>query len=291
MHHDVQNWEFVHLLLKLVDEEQHIMKLRNGSFAFTVDYWGQIRLLGFILVLILHTIVILGAYSEPWYSPYQGANDHNTTPLVAEVVMYLTYANAVISFVRALSFAMATFPIIIDEYKHNQEKGQIAGYKNIDSQITTLEAGVAEQDDDLARVIGITTGVNGKNGTTDGEVNASGLDGDKTSAAGIFFQQQKIVVFVSDMGTGCRALVLRSRFWYEVLLFGSAVFAAIYNTPMPTAVTLLDILFWKANRALVHAVAHNGAQLFSTVKQFLKVCILKWSKFDHLEFRLHVYNI
>jgi hypothetical protein len=67
-----KNWEFVHLLLELVDEERHITRLQKSLLAFTVDYWWHIRTVSFGVSLILHFMVIVGlrSLSSPPVSPY-----------------------------------------------------------------------------------------------------------------------------------------------------------------------------------------------------------------------------
>ena len=66
-----KNWEFVHLLLELVDEERHITRLQKSVLAFTVDYWWHIRTISFGISVVLHFMVIFGLCSplSPPLSP------------------------------------------------------------------------------------------------------------------------------------------------------------------------------------------------------------------------------
>lgn len=66
-----KNWEFVHLLLELVDEERHVTRLQRSWLAFTVDYWWHICAISFGVTLLLHLLVIIGqcALWSPYLAP------------------------------------------------------------------------------------------------------------------------------------------------------------------------------------------------------------------------------
>ena len=266
---DAKNFEFVQILLKLVEKEQHMESLRQSMFGFTIRYGRYTQVLSFFLAVILHSVVVLGGYIEPWAMVSQ--QEDASTSDFNQVIFLLVYVLFVTVVLRSVSFAIVQWPIIIEEYKHEQEKKQGGNLSrasnNLTAQSIAVETRIKDKTD-LACALGL---VNETEQDDESEGTRIWYDAKKPDSRSMTQQtglsrwiEQSVRPFVRVASTCACALALRLRFWHEISFVITVGLAIYYQTPMPTAYVLLDILLWKSNKPVIFSIVHNLSELIST---------------------------
>ena len=245
-----KNWELVHHILDLVAKEQHISRLQHSIFAFTVKYWHQIRTSSFICTLFLHLVIIFASYKPPWLPSIHYSPSDEQTAYEEEAVhkmgmgaaRLLTYLHCAISAFRACAFALGQCPLIVAQ-QGDRKRGD--AYMPETSNVPDETDGA----ENLASAMGV-------------------FEARSTNAWKIDLSEAERAEPVPGRhGNNARwvRLLWRPRFWYEVCLLLASMIAVGFNSPLPTGLSLIDMIFWEKNKVFLHAITHSAVEVASTV--------------------------
>ena len=260
-----KNWELVQMLVKLAEREKHIESLRRSTFAFTVSHGRLIQQSSRFVVILLHSVVVLGGYIEPWamiQSKESESTETGTNAVLNQTIDVLMYVLLLTATVRAVSFAIYHIPLMIDEYKLKQEKIDTSA-----SNVWSLQNNSGVPDElikeasDLACVMGLVE-ESKNNRIPHLDTSQQNAVMDQTSGFDKWVKN-RVRPLWDAASSRVFALGLRIRFWYEVGFVISAVLAIVYRTPMPTAFALLEFVASQSNQPIIHAIQHNSRELAS----------------------------
>ena len=273
---DKKTQDYLDNMLRIVEEEAFLDKVRASPLAFTVNQWDAIKMLTFYYALSLHLVLVLGSWApeyglghllkgqgisgpasvtsqERWLVAAEDADSGKwnqffvvtVQPLVESGVKYMCYGNAALCALRYFSFLWARVNLIIIEALSSSGEG--------DHQEASPSGGTGvDAEEEVKEHLYLDDGDQNLAPPTLAAAESEHSDGGGGSG-GVGFLARTQIVLTSPL------------FLYETFYAGMAAVAVLLNEPLFTTVFWIEVFTFRSSAPVVNAVLSKVMEMFSTL--------------------------
>jgi hypothetical protein len=266
---------FLENMVRLVEEERILDRIRCSMFAFTINRWDFICTFSFAWGLMIHAVMILGSYAPfggigdiPALDDYKVSAMQNGSaigrifvgilPLVEECVRYMCYMNVGVCGIRYFCFLWARVQLIVLQGQSLEEGQQEDDASKLQSTSVDEEEEEDHEDQQVLFVADLASSKSARKAKD--EEDEEDKQGSEELSLNALTVKRGLNLLPS-----ARSVLYSSFFWYETFFCAMTVLAVVFDQPLYTIVFVLEIFNFTSSQTVVLALRSKALEMINTL--------------------------